>query len=103
MDFPQSLESFDFVSGLEEFKQTLTLLIKNPRGAFMQDYSLGSLVDVHTTDAIALVEGLRATAEQISGVRVDDCSYDESKDIYNLSVVYKDQFLNFKFNPNINE
>jgi hypothetical protein len=60
MDLPLYLENRDFVYGTDQAKQTLTTILKNAYGSFMQGYYLGSQVAIHQP-AVVIEEGIKAT------------------------------------------
>jgi hypothetical protein len=60
VDLPLYLERRDFVYGEEQSKQTLTTILRNYYGSFIQAYYLGSQVAIHQPSAV-IEEGIRAT------------------------------------------
>jgi hypothetical protein len=60
MDLPLYLEHRDFVYGDDQSKQTLTVILKNAYGSFLQAYYLGSQVAIHQPIAV-IEEGIKAS------------------------------------------
>lgn len=50
MDFPLILETCEFVDEVDQLKQSISLILKNVVGSFIQDHKIGALFDVHVFD-----------------------------------------------------
>lgn len=99
MDFPINLGSLSFVTGQEEFKQCMYILLKEEVGKFLQDFKLGSHIVIHSSDSDLIEENIRKTLEQIPGCVITTIDFTNDEEV-ELVVKYKDQLIDFKFNIN---
>lgn len=95
MDFPLNLESLQFVEAMDEFRQTVTLLLKEQSGNFMQSNSLGALFSVHSGDEGVIEYGIEETLKKINGVTVESCVVKLPN--VSVSLKYKDEIVKFQF------
>lgn len=97
MDLPYNLTDLTLKTGVDEFRQTLTVLLKNPLGEFHQSNRLGALFDVHqpASDVSML---LRQTIEQLKDVKVENVTVRGEK--FHVTVLYKGELVNFEFGLN---
>ncbi len=58
MDFPLVLETCEFVDDVEQLKQSISLILKNVVGSFIQDFRIGALFDVHVFDYAMIHAGV---------------------------------------------
>ena len=101
MDFPINLEKFDFVTGLEEFQQTLSIILKEPLRNFLQSPKVGAYFDVHSTDANLIKYGIENTIKtQIPELVV--LSVDVNLPNILIRCKYKDKIINFKYSTDEN-
>lgn len=69
MDFPIKLEAEEFVSDVNEIKQSLVALFQTERGEMMQDKSKGSTSLIHTSmSSIEIDLYLMDVCKQVPGV-----------------------------------
>lgn len=99
MDFPMVLENESFVTSTNEFRQCLQLILVNPLHTFLQNYQIGSLVSIHSTNEDAMENNIRETLKELDGVSVSSIAQD-SEGQYSVSVYYKGSIVNFTFNIN---
>lgn len=97
MDFPLVLQN-KFASGMDEFKQDITLILKNPIRMFFQSLELGNQASPHSSDEELLDTGIRNTVSQISGVTVEYLNI-VGEDI-ELHLKYRDNIVKFQFSVN---
>lgn len=100
MDFPYNLSSGEFVEGLDEFKQSLSLILTNYIGSFYQSSTLGAYFDVHV-DASSLKVAVKKTCEELSSVLVDSVDVSPLGEV-TVNLHYKGKFVNYKFMFNEN-
>lgn len=100
MDFPLTLSN-NVISGLEEFKQDLMLLLTEPKGGFLQSTNLGAHFSAHVDSVDVLDYGIRRTLEELRGVEVMELTIELPT--VNLTVKYYDDIVNFQFDLPVNE
>lgn len=98
MDFPLSLSApnSDFVYSLDEFKQVISLVLKEQVGNFLQSHSLGAQFSIHSSDETSIQVGIENTISNISGVEID--SIEVNLPEVKISLSYQDSIVNFQFN-----
>jgi hypothetical protein len=94
MDFSRT-DIQQTVSGLEEFQQTLYIMLLNRVRDFCQDPLLGATFSPHVADSALVDEGIRATLGKIKGLVVKSVSHQENE--WEVSVQYQGRFINYKF------
>lgn len=88
MDLPINLTAnATFVTGVEELRQDLYLLLKEPIGSWYQSAKTGSRVGLHSSDAEMLRDSVKDTLKQILGIKVDT-----------VQVVGDDVFIRLSYN-----
>lgn len=88
MDLPLKLNgNATLVTGVDELKQSLYLILKNPIKTWYQSCSVGSRVALHSSDVMALKLDVQDTLKQLSGVTV-------------VSVVVEDLYITIRLNYN---
>ena len=98
MDIPVSLlndSDLTFVSGYDEFKQSLFLLLRTWYGRFLQSADMGSRVSPHVSDVMLLRTGVSATVEQLHGCRCEEVVV--SGDSILVRVSYSGHLADFEF------
>lgn len=85
-----------YVSGYDEFKQSLYLLLKTAYGRFLQSATIGSRVSVHTSDVTLLRLGIKTTVEQLGSCKCE--SVEVSGDDVLIRVSYGGSFRDYTFN-----
>lgn len=100
MDFPLKLNANStWVYGIEELKQNIYALLKDPIGSFMQDVALGAQFSVHASSNLDLEEGIRATLEQIPYIKINSISANiETDSSVDISIEYNKETINFQYN-----
>ena len=93
MDFPINLSKY-FIQGMDEFKQTVELILKNPVGNFYQSLSIGALFSVHSSQN-QIIDGCVKTLQSIPGVTVMSCQFQGTDILAQIS--YRDRITNFIF------
>lgn len=96
MDFPLDLTKNKFISGMDEFQQDVMFLLKEPVKTFIQDCSIGSYVDVHSSDNDSVAEQVRKTLSELTDVIVKSVQV-ELPSVW-AEVEYKGEIVNFQFN-----
>jgi len=96
MDFPLQLKTGVFITGQDEFKQCILILLKEEAGAFLQNFTLGSKVSIHSLDSLMIEEAIRLTLLSIQGCVIEDLTVDDSENVY-MTLKYKDDVVNFNF------
>jgi len=72
MDLPLVLKSNStFVTGVEELKQNLYLLLKEPIMSWYQSTKVGSRIALHSSDKNILYDSVKDTLAQINGVEIE--------------------------------
>lgn len=72
MDLPIVLDkNSTFVMGVDELKQDLYLLLKEPIMTWYQSCSVGSHIALHSSDEMELKLNITDTLKQLKGVEVD--------------------------------
>lgn len=95
MDFPIVLNKGEFIHAMEEFKQDLKLLLKEPILGYLQSSNIGALFDVHASDEQLVETGIRNTVQQMNGVEI---TYLEVRlPLVRLAVKYMDDIVKFQF------
>lgn len=97
MDFPLKLSKLVPITGIAEFKQCVYLLLKVQIGNFLQNYSMGSLVEIHSSEADLLEENIRNTLSQIKECEIEDVTIFPNEDTQ-LVLKYQGKSVDFKFN-----
>lgn len=101
MDFPIKLTSTSpYVYGMEEFKNTIYVLLKNHLGTFIQSNQLGTRLDVHCPEPSDIKHSITDTLEQIPDTIVEDVQVLESGKHYDVKIFvkYLDDIVEFNFN-----
>lgn len=93
MDLPLILEHGNLITGAQELKQTIGLLLKTSKGDFVQDPTLGYDDPIHTQN-ISLGE-IRRVVEVIPYLSVEDISV-EGEEV-NMKILYKNSVEQFTF------
>lgn len=94
MEFPENLEQGVLLKGMDEFKQTIKLLIKNNKKQFLQNPELGSTISPHT-DTEILKLAIRDVVNQVPNTALIDISVDYPT--ISLTLQYFDQIDKFTF------
>ena len=80
MDFPIKLDgNAKFVTGVDEMKQDLYLLLKEPIKTWYQSCAVGSRIALHSADATELRLEVQDTLKQLKTVEVESV---DVQDIY---------------------
>lgn len=95
MDFSLDLRK-GFLTSVEEFRQTLFILLQNPKGTFIQGPYVGSFVSPHLSDNDLLEEQVRQTLNQLSGVSIQDVSVSNGNEV-TVKLTYKNNFIKLKY------
>lgn len=98
MDLPLQLEQMSFVDSLEELKQTIYIMLKTNIGEFIQNPTMGSWIDIHSTDEDLVKESIRTTLEQIPGLTTLQVA--QTEDYYRVVVRYRGDVEEFSFDKN---
>ena len=81
MDFPIVLDkNSTFVTGVDEMRQDLYLLLKEPIKTWYQSCSVGSRIALHSSDIMELKLEVQDTLKQLKGIEV--VSVDVTEDFY---------------------
>lgn len=92
MDFPQFLETCAFVDEKAQIEQSISLLLKNVVGSFIQDHSIGALFDVHVFDYVMIHAGTYQTLSilpiEIHSIDVEAPDESDSSSECKISVVH---------------
>ena len=84
MDLPINLDgNSTFVTGVDELKQDLYLLLKEPVKTWYQSCKVGSLIALHSSDVMELKLEVQDTLKQLKGIEV------VSVDVEDISVVIR--------------
>ena len=97
MELPLNLEKCEFINGIEEVKQTLSLMLKNDLGSFLQSAEIGARYSVHSEDLIAIQLGIEATLRNFPAVTVNSVVVENNQFIVNIT------YLSENFNINLTE
>jgi hypothetical protein len=79
MDLPEYLEVGDFVSGMEQKKQEIHVLLRHSYGELLSDTTKGCGLSEHTSSSASIYRQIQFTMEQIddiSGVTIDMTDYE---------------------------
>ena len=94
MDLPARLETYNFVNSDEEMKQTVTIVLKNIVGQFVQHWLLGSQISPHQEpDQIELE--IERSLNTLRGVTVSSVEFDGY--YFNVSLTYNGYFKEYTF------
>lgn len=92
MDFPEVLESCQFVDDAVQMKQSVKVLLQNMVGSFAQDAGLGALFDIHTYDFAvihsAIYQTLSVLPIEVTSVNIYPPSSNDEDSVCRVSVVY---------------
>lgn len=96
MDLPVKLNgNATFVTGVDELRQSIYLVLKEPIRTWYQSCSVGSRVALHTSDVLALKTDVQDTLKQIKGVTV---VLVDVRDIYiTIKLNYNGRELDYTF------
>ena len=100
MDFPRILTSYSpYTYAMEEFKNTIYVLLKNHLGTFIQSNRLGTRLDIHCPEPDDVKYSIRDTLEQIPNTEVQDVQVLSSGKYYDIKlyVKYLDDIIEFNF------
>lgn len=97
MDLPVLLEKMTFVSAMDELKQTIVVLLKNPRFSFLQSPHIGSFVSIHATDQDEIETGIKNTLEEIPDLVVNLVELQDESNVL-VNVTYRGNVQQFTFN-----
>lgn len=79
MDLPIVLDkNSTFVMGVDELKQDLYLLLKEPIMNWYQSCSVGSHIALHSSDEMELKLNVTDTLKQLKGIEVDSVEVQEN-------------------------
>ena len=99
MDVPIKLTANStFITGVDELKQDIFLILKEPIGSWYQSAKTGSYVGLHSSDESMLRESVQDTLMQIKGIKVD--SVQVSGDSVLVRINYNGRELEEIFNIN---
>lgn len=88
MDLPIVLDkNSTFITGVDELRQDLYLLLKEPVGTWYQSCTTGSRIALHSSDIMELKMNVQDTLKQLKNIEV-------------LSVEADNQFVTIRLNYN---
>jgi hypothetical protein len=89
------LDCSSFITGENELKQTITVLLTNYIGSMYQSTTLGAKFSVHDTDITLLEEGIRNTLEELEDLEVNGVQV-VGTEVY-VSIVYDGKVINYQY------
>lgn len=79
MDLPLSLKKDStFVTGVDELRQDLYLLLKEPIKTWYQSCKTGSRIALHSADMTEIKLGIQDTLKQLKGIEVISVDVDDN-------------------------
>lgn len=96
MDFPIDLNRGAFITGIDEIKQDIYILLTETAGNFLQSPSLGAKFSVHQEDPSLLEYAIDQTLKVINGITVNLIKV-ELPDVV-INITYKGEDIEIKLN-----